>query len=153
MLGMLAGTDLKYICSGMYKLVFWCLYTSRCSARGVQENWIFFGMACFLLRPLVSGCHLFERLPEEYRVAYFREDDSRNVSVFSTLLGSTADTCLASVFEAFWKNFTLSYVKGGLSDPEVDPRPSDCTLWTLRSCSSLLSSTSLSLRTADSYGH
>ena len=47
----------------------------------------------------------------------------------------------------FWKNFTLSYAKGGLSDPEVDPRPHDCCkLWTLRSCSSSLSSTSLSLR-------
>ena len=28
------------------------------------------------------------------------------VSVFSTLLGSTADTCSASVYEAFWKTFT-----------------------------------------------
>ena len=41
----------------------------------------------------------------------------------------------------------LSYVKGGLSDSEVDPRPSDCKLWSLRSCSPSLSSTSLSLRT------
>ena len=45
----------------------------------------------------------------------------------------------------FLKNFTLSYVKGGLSDPEVDPRPHDCSkLWSLRSCSPSLSSTSLS---------
>ena len=57
------------------------------------------------------------------------------VSVFSTLLGSTVDTCSASVYDAFWKNFTLSYMKGGLSDPVVDPRPSDCKLWSLRSCS------------------
>ena len=35
----------------------------------------------------------------------------------------------------FWNNFTLSYVKGGLSDPEVDPRPYDWNLWSLRSCS------------------
>ena len=77
----------------------------------------------FFLRPLASGSHLFELLLEEYRVAFFLGVDSRNVSVFSTLLGSTADTCSASVFEAFWKNFTLSYVNGGLSDPEVDPRP------------------------------
>ena len=28
------------------------------------------------------------------------------VSVFSTLLGSTADTCSASLYEAFWKNPT-----------------------------------------------
>ena len=44
--------------------------------------------------------------------------------------------------EAFWKNFTLSFVKGGLSDPEVDPRPLACKLWSLRSCSPSLSSTS-----------
>ena len=69
------------------------------------------------------------------------------VSVFSTLLGSTADTCSASVYEAFFEEFMLSFVKGGLSDPEVDPRPSDCKLWSLRSCSPSLSSTSLSLRT------
>ena len=50
--------------------------------------------------------------------------------------------------EALWKNFTLSYVKGGLSDPEVDPRPFDCKLWSLRSCSPSLSSTSLSWRTS-----
>ena len=45
----------------------------------------------------------------------------------------------------FLNNFALSYVKGGLSDPEVDPRPHDCSkLWSLRSCSPSLSSTSLS---------
>ena len=38
----------------------------------------------------------------------FREKTPGMVSVFSTLLGSTADTCSASVYEAFWKNFTLS---------------------------------------------
>ena len=27
---------------------------------------------------------------------------------YATLLGSTVDTCLASVYEAFWKNFTIS---------------------------------------------
>ena len=47
----------------------------------------------------------------------------------AALLGSTADTCSASVYEDFWKNFSLSYVKGGLSDSEVDPRLSDCKLW------------------------
>ena len=46
----------------------------------------------------------------------------------------------------FWKNHAF-YVKGGLSDPVVDPRPSDCKLWSLRSCSPSLSSTSLSWRT------
>ena len=37
------------------------------------------------------------QLPEAYRC----------VSVFSTLLGSTADTCDASACEDFWKNFSL----------------------------------------------
>ena len=32
-------------------------------------------------------------------------DDFMFVSVFSAQLGSTADTCGASVYEAFWKNF------------------------------------------------
>ena len=64
----------------------------------------------------------------------FREMTPGMVSVFSTLLGSTADTCSASVYEDCWKNFTLSYVKGGLSDPVFDPCPYDCKLWSLRSC-------------------
>ena len=56
------------------------------------------------------------------------------VSVFNTLLGSTADTCSASVYEAFLEE--LRFLRdSGLSDPEVDPRPSDCKLWSLRSCS------------------
>ena len=37
-------------------------------------------------------------------------DDFRFVSVFCVELGSTADTCGASVYEAFWKNFTLFFV-------------------------------------------
>ena len=45
-------------------------------------------------------------LPEEYMLLLFREMTSGMVSVFSTLLGSTADTCMASVYEAFWKNFS-----------------------------------------------
>ena len=119
----------------------WFFCTSRCVARGVQENWIIWEMACIFLRHLVSGSHLFVRLPEEYK-----EMTPGMVLVFSTLLGSTADTCSASVYKAFFEEFTLSFVQGGLSDPEVDPRPSDCKLWSLRSCSPSLSSTSLSWR-------
>ena len=80
-------------------------------------------MACILLRPLVSGSHLFVLLPEEYRFAFLREMTPGMFPVFSTTLASTADTCSASVYRLYWKKFTLSYVKGGLSDPEVDPRP------------------------------
>ena len=85
-------------------------------------------------------------LPEEYRVADFPGDHPGMVAVFNTLLGSTADTCSTSVYEAFLEELRI-LVKGGLSDPEVDPRPSDCKLWSLRSCSPSLSSTSLSWRT------
>ena len=64
-----------------------------------QENWITWDLALIFLRPLVlvSGSHLFVALPEEYRFAYFREMTSGMFPVFSALLGSTADTCSASV--------------------------------------------------------
>ena len=39
---------------------------------------------------------------------------------YATLLGSTVDTCLASVYEAFWKNFTRFIREGGTTVPEVD---------------------------------
>ena len=48
---------------------------------------------------------MFELLPEEYRVAFLLEMSPGMVSVFSTLLGSTADTCSASVHEAFLEEF------------------------------------------------
>ena len=35
-------------------------------------------LAFIFLRPLVSGSHLLELLPEKYRVAFFPGDDSRN---------------------------------------------------------------------------
>ena len=38
-------------------------------------------------------------------------DDFRIVSVFSAQLGSTADTCGASVYEAFRKNFNVLHAK------------------------------------------
>ena len=37
-------------------------------------------------------------------------DDFRLVSVFCVALGSTADTCGASVYKAFWKNFSHFYL-------------------------------------------
>ena len=66
------------------KLVFLVFCTSRCVARGVQENWIMWDLECFLLRPLASGCHLFERLPEEYRFACFREMTIQHSSWFNS---------------------------------------------------------------------
>ena len=57
------------------------------------------------------------RLLEEFhtilRVRWTFGDDFRFVSVFCAELGSTADTCGASVYEAFWKNFTLFLVVSG----------------------------------------
>ena len=69
-------------------------------------------MAFIFLRPLVSGSHLFELLPEEYRVAYFWEMTPGMVSVLSTLLGSIADTCSASVYEAFLEEFHAFLCEG-----------------------------------------
>ena len=72
MLGILAGTDLKYICSGMYKagfLVF--LHLALCCPRRTGKlDYVASGV--YFLRPLVSGSHLFELLPEKYSVAFFR---------------------------------------------------------------------------------
>ena len=48
------------------------------------------------------------------KLGVFLGDDFWFVSVFSVELGSTADTCLASVYEAFWKNF--SYFSWFLGD-------------------------------------
>ena len=62
-------------------------------------------MAFIFLRPFVSGSHLFELLLEEYRVAYFQEMTPGMVSVSSTILGSTAVTCSASIYEAFLEEF------------------------------------------------
>ena len=49
-------------------------------------------------------------------------DDFRLVSVFCVALDSTADTCGASVYKAFWKNFSHFYLKRWIADPEVDSR-------------------------------
>ena len=105
-------------------------------------------LAFIFLRLLVSGSHLFELLPEKYRVAYFREMTPGMFQYSALFLVQQRIHVRHQSTRPFLKNFTLSYVKGGLSDPEVDPRPHDCCkLWTLRSCSSSLSLTSLSLRT------
>ena len=103
MLGILAGMDQKDSCSGMYKLVFLVLHLALCCPRRAGKL-DYVGSGVFL-RPLVSGSHLFEVLPEKYSVAFFREMTPGMVSVPSTLLGSTANTCSASVYEAFLEEF------------------------------------------------
>ena len=94
---MLAGTDLKDSCSGMYKAGFSGVSGPRAVLPEAYRKIGLFGRWRVFFRPLVSGCHLFELLLEEYRVAYFREMTPGMIPVFSTLLGSTADTCSASV--------------------------------------------------------
>ena len=75
-------------------------------------------------------------LPEEYRVASFPGDNSRNgFSIQHSSWFNCGYLFGISLRVISWNNFTLSYVKGGLSDPVVDPRPYDCKLWSLRSCS------------------
>ena len=74
-------------------------------------------LAFILLRPLVSGSHLFVLLPEKYRVAYFWEVTPGMVSVFCTLLGSTANTCSASVYEAFLEEFHAFLCQGRTFGP------------------------------------
>ena len=79
---------------------FWCLHLALCCLRCTGKldfgRWRLFFSGPLYLEVTCPSC-----LPEEYRVASFPGDDSRNVSVFNTLLGSTADTCSASVYEAF----------------------------------------------------
>ena len=63
--------------------------------------------AISILEPLVSDSHLFVVSPEEYMIQIFWEMTSRIISVFSTLWFDSG-YMLVSVFEAFWKYFTLS---------------------------------------------
>ena len=96
-LRILAGTDLKYSCSGMCKAGFSgvsaphavCL---RCTGKLDFGRWRLFFSGPLYLAVTCSSC-----LPEEYRFASFREMTSGMFPVFSALLGSTADTCSASV--------------------------------------------------------
>ena len=52
-----------------------------------------------VLWPHISGSHLFGASPDEYMIWIFWELTSGIISVFSAL-GSTADTCTASVYGA-----------------------------------------------------
>ena len=105
MLSILAGTEQKYSCSGMCKAGFSGVSASRAVLPEVYRKIGFWEMTWYSSSPLVSGSHLFELLPEEYRVAFLLEMSPGMVSVFSTPLGSTADTCSASVYEACLEEF------------------------------------------------
>ena len=66
----------------------------------------FLGDVVFFCGPLYLEVTCSSCLPEEYMLLLFREMTPGIVFVFSTPLCSTVDTCSASVYEAFWKNFT-----------------------------------------------
>ena len=127
MLGILAGMDLKDSCCGMSyagiagdsapRAVFVPFVRSMmlrimagmhqkdsCPRRTGKLDY-FGDDVVFFYGPLYLEVTCSSCLPEEYRVALFREMTPGMVSVFSSL-GSTADTCSASVYEVFWKNFT-----------------------------------------------
>ena len=59
-LRILAGTDLKYSCSGMCKAVFSGVSAPHAVLPEVYRKIGFWEMALIFLRPLVSGSHLFE---------------------------------------------------------------------------------------------
>ena len=74
-----------------------------------------------LQQPLVFGSHLYgvRCSPLEYRTMDISGSSLQNFP-YDALLGSTVDTCLASVYEAFWKNFTHFIRECGTPVPEVD---------------------------------
>ena len=76
---------------------------------GVQDH-----IQRFLVRQRIhalrQSSRLYGRIFTLFLVGFSLGDDFRIVSVFSAELGSTANTCAASVYEAFWKNFTLFLV-------------------------------------------
>ena len=128
MLGIQAGMDQKDSCSGMYNagiagdsepcavfLPFVRPMMLRITAGMHRKdsclrrtgNWIiweitwYFSTVPCIWKSLVRAVCL-----RSTGLLLFREMTPGMVSVFSTLLGSTADTCSASVYEALWKNFT-----------------------------------------------
>ena len=60
---------------------------------------------------LVSGSHLFDSSPVEYRIMDFSWS-SQDVP-YSTLLGSTVDTCSTSVYEVFGRWASDRFHEGG----------------------------------------
>ena len=124
MLGILFGTDLKYSCSGMCKAGFsgflhLALCCLRCTGKLDFWRWRLFFSGSLYLEVICSSC-----LPEEYRVADFSGRSSRNgFSIQHSSWFNSGYMFGISLPGLFWKNYPF-YVKGGLSDPEVDPRPS-----------------------------
>ena len=101
-LGILAGTDLKYICSGMYKAGFSGVSTPRAVLpEAFRKIGLFGRWRLFFFGPLYLEVTCSSFCLRSTGSLIFREMTPGMVSVFNTLLGSTADTCSASVYEAF----------------------------------------------------
>ena len=79
MLGILVGTDLKYSCSGMCKKLVFLVFLHfapcclRCTGKLDFGRWRLFFSGPLYLEVICLSCLL-----EEYRVADFPGDDSRN---------------------------------------------------------------------------
>ena len=96
MLGIFSGTDLKY--SGMCKAGFSGVSAPRAVLPEAYRKIGLCGIwRLFFFGPLYLEVTCLSCLPEKYRIAHFREMSSGMFPVFSTFLGSTADTCSASV--------------------------------------------------------
>ena len=147
MLSILAGTDLKYSCSGMCKAGFSVVSAPRAVLPEVYRKigliWdgVFSSTAPCIWLSLVRAVCL-----RSTGLLIFREITPGMFPYSTLFLVQQRIHARHQSTRPFWKNYAF-YVKGGLSDSEVDPRPSDCKLWSLRSCGPSLSSTSLSWRT------
>ena len=110
MLGITAGMDQKegyvVLCRKLRKIRS-CSSSTRSSSSSLWCEADSYGLRSMSLllwmcRFPVSGSHLYVIWcsPVEYRIMDFLGDP--RIVPYSALLGSTVDTCLASVYEAFW---------------------------------------------------
>ena len=94
-----------------------CLVRQRILLRPVFGTYASYSAQCWF-----DGGYFFRqstrrsrRLMSTRKLGVFLGDDFRIVSVFIAEFGSTADTCTASVYEAFWKRVFLWEMTSGLS--------------------------------------
>ena len=101
----------------------------------VQDYWIYLGddfrdsRSCVSLRSILEEFPIFSRVyasvssPEEYeKIGIFSGRRLLNFFLYSAHLGSTVDTCMASVHEAMWKSSQVFSMKVDLgSDGRQGP--------------------------------
>ena len=113
----------------------------RCTGKLDFGRWRSFFSGPLHLEATCSSC-----LPEEYRFAYFREMTS-GCFPYSALFLVQQRIRVRHQSRGFMEEIHAFLREGRTLDPVVGPRPHDCSkLWSLRSCSPSLSSTSLSWR-------